>query len=265
MKYKNSMLAVAKISFTDIMSYKMNIVSIIVSHMLNLFLNLFLWKVILEENVNLKGYTIENMFIYMSLAVVLNSFFNTPRRLAMNISHDILDGTIVNKLLYPMDYYDYYWCYCIGRGTFFLFFVSVPLMLMSAILFCDFYMPSLFKVVFFIISTILGYFIETGMALIISGMLFWTEKASGIISVASFLAFFFSGRLIPIDFFPNWLKNIANVLPYKYAIYTPISVYLERINPKNQIAMQIMWIVILVIIGRKLFKHAYSKVEVAGG
>lgn len=259
-------LSISKIAFLDILSYKMNIISIIASHFLDLGLSLLLWKVILGNGKTIMGYSDTVMYVYMALAVVLNAFFNTPRRLSTNISRDIIDGNIATKLLYPVDYYQYYLWYCIGRGFFFFVFVSVPLLLVSSIIVWQGMVPNnLLTSIFFVISIVLGYFVETGMALLIASLLFWTEKSAGIISMATFLAYLFSGRLIPLDFFPEWLKIIADILPYKYTIYAPISIYLGREHCLYIILLQFLWIVILTIIGRLMFKKAYERVEVAGG
>lgn len=264
-KYRRSSTAIMKMAFLDIMSYKMNIISIILSHILDLVLNIYLWKFILLNKESLYGYTVEDMYIYISLAIVLNSFFNTPRRLPSTVSHDIISGSIASKLIYPIDYYDYYWWYCIGRGAFFLLFVGMPLLLISLFLFGTWYSMSFVKIMLLIVSVILGYFIETSIAMIVCGIVFWTEKSGGLIAVATFFAYFFSGRLIPIDFFPQWLKFIVDILPYKFAIYTPISIYLDRVNGIEQICGQAIWLIVLVIFGKMIFKTAYSKVEIAGG
>lgn len=78
----------------------------------------------------------------------------------------------------------------------------------------------------------------------------------------------FSGIIAPITLFPEWFQKISNILPFKELIYTPINIWLGKIEI-NEIwfilVKQIIWGVILYIIAKLFFNHAVKKLTINGG
>ena len=77
-----------------------------------------------------------------------------------------------------------------------------------------------------------------------------------------------SGLVIPIPFFPVFMRKITNILPFRYISDFPFRLYVGDITIKEGyigIIVQIVWIVILLILGRILIKKALKNVVVQGG
>jgi ABC-2 type transport system permease protein len=78
----------------------------------------------------------------------------------------------------------------------------------------------------------------------------------------------FAGLVIPIPFFPDFLKPIVNILPFRYMGDLSFRLYSGHI-PVNEaiplILIQIIWIIILVVIGYLLTNKALKRVVVQGG
>ena len=78
----------------------------------------------------------------------------------------------------------------------------------------------------------------------------------------------FSGIIAPITLFPMWFQNLANILPFKELIYTPINIWLGQITINDiyfVIIKQVIWVVILYILARIFFNHAIKKITINGG
>ena len=77
-----------------------------------------------------------------------------------------------------------------------------------------------------------------------------------------------SGLVLPIPFFPNFLQKISNFLPYRYVSDFPFRLYVGNISLQEGIKgiiIQIIWIIILILIGKLITKKALNKVVIQGG
>ena len=82
------------------------------------------------------------------------------------------------------------------------------------------------------------------------------------------LADILSGLTIPIPFFPLFLQKISNILPFRYISDLPFRVFVGNIGIKEgliSIVFQIIWIIILVLLGKIIMKKALRKAVIQGG
>jgi ABC-2 type transport system permease protein len=99
-------------------------------------------------------------------------------------------------------------------------------------------------------------------------MTFWLMDSRGILQVATVLAAFFSGMLLPINVFPSWFGELARVLPWSTALQIPVDIYLEKYQGAEllqPLGFQLIWLVVLWVAGRLLTMLATRQVVVQGG
>lgn len=104
--------------------------------------------------------------------------------------------------------------------------------------------------------------------MIIGTVGFYTNSIWGMQILRKSVISIFSGLIAPLTLFPQWFQTIANILPFKEFIYTPINIYLGRIELNEIgiiIAKLIVWIVILYLISKTFFNHAVKKITINGG
>ena len=71
----------------------------------------------------------------------------------------------------------------------------------------------------------------------------------------------FSGALIPLVFFPDWLQALAAVLPFQGMISTPALIYLGKMDAPTtafMLGFQAVWAVGLIMLGRLVWRGAVS-------
>ena len=74
-----------------------------------------------------------------------------------------------------------------------------------------------------------------------------------------------------MEFYPDWLNRILDFLPFKYIIYWPIQFFLnkETIRPPEMmlriVLLELLWIVVLYIIYKIMWKTVTKKFCSAGG
>jgi ABC-2 type transport system permease protein len=75
---------------------------------------------------------------------------------------------------------------------------------------------------------------------------------------------FFSGLIMPLTFFPTWLREVARGLPFSSFLQTPVDVWLGKYRGW-EIALQVVWAVVLLAVGQVVLRRATRRVVVQGG
>lgn len=120
----------------------------------------------------------------------------------------------------------------------------------------------------FLISMVLGFLVLIAFSMLIYISAFYTVSPMGMRILASSLTEFFAGAVIPIPFFPVWLQNMMNALPFAAMQSTPFLIYtgyLEGAQVWQSMAVQLIWLVVLIGVGKLMMNHALKRVVVQGG
>jgi ABC-2 type transport system permease protein len=74
--------------------------------------------------------------------------------------------------------------------------------------------------------------------------------------------------VIPINFFPDWLREVAHALPFAAILQTPVDVWLgkhEGWRLAGVLALQVFWALVLLGLGRLALRAGARRLEVQGG
>ena len=84
---------------------------------------------------------------------------------------------------------------------------------------------------------------------ITNSLAFWTTDARGLIYLTNTFILFFSGFIVPLNFFPPALRAVAELLPFRALAHLPINVYLGKLaGPAagaRRSACRSAWLVVL--------------------
>lgn len=120
----------------------------------------------------------------------------------------------------------------------------------------------------FIISLMFSSVLVTVTILLYHVICLFTLDEKGIVNIFMVVSDILSGLVIPIPFFPKYLQNISDFLPFRYVSDFPFRLYVGNISNMEGIKgiiLQIFWIVILVIIGKIITNRALKKAVIQGG
>ena len=101
-----------------------------------------------------------------------------------------------------------------------------------------------------------------------SRTLFYTIAQRGVKIIVAATTSFLSGGMIPLTFFPERVLAILKYLPFSSMQSTPLLIYSGNITGTeilNGIAVQIIWMMILLVIGKVAMNYAIKHVVVQGG
>jgi len=172
------------------------------------------------------------------------------------------------ELLKPLDYQLYKLCE--AGGAVFLEGLLVALLTFAlAIGLLGITLPSdLAAFLLFLASVGLSALIAFLLSYITSLAFFWTTNYWGLMHTRRWAVDLLSGALVPLIFFPDWLRGIALALPFQAIVHTPLSIYLGLLTEAGRLQtllVQLFWAIILWFAARLLFAQAIKRITVQGG
>jgi ABC-2 type transport system permease protein len=120
----------------------------------------------------------------------------------------------------------------------------------------------------YLASVFLGFLVRFLVVYIVSLLCFWTINYMGLTWMHTAITNLFSGGLIPLEFFPGWLRTLASILPFQAIVNTPLLIYLGLIQGWGILAaigLQVVWIFILWVIGTLMWGPCLRALEIQGG
>ena len=97
---------------------------------------------------------------------------------------------------------------------------------------------------------------------------FWLLDYRGVGVLAMAVSTFFSGMIIPLVLFPDWLWKLAWALPFAGMVQAPIEIFLGHaggLEAVGLLALQAFWAVALLGLGRLAFDAGTRRLVVQGG
>jgi ABC-2 type transport system permease protein len=227
----------------------------------------YLWQTIFLGNPgSLGGFTWPEMKAYLLVAFLLNSLLTWYQEWVMG--EDIREGIVAVDLARPIDFQASRFARAIGPVPF-EFISAIAVGAIVAFAFGGITLPAdPAHVGLFLISAALATLIKFGIVYCVSMAAFWTTGTEGITVGRMAVQNLFSGALIPLVFFPDWLRGIAAVLPFQALISTPALTYLGKLDGPTtalMLAVQAGWAVALIVLGRLVWRRAVRAVTINGG
>jgi ABC-2 type transport system permease protein len=265
-KMKRKYYSLGKTSLQNSIAYRSSFITNMCASLFFAISLFYLWKTIYTGKSLIAGYSWDEMKAYLLITFISNTLLSWYSETA--ISKKILDGSVAMDLLKPLDFQKSRLAETLGTGLFESL-IGIVMACIILVLYTGIMTPSSPYIwLLFLISMSASVFIKFGVIYIAGLCCFWTSNPFGIAVARAAITNLFSGALIPLTFFPGWLKNLALSLPFKGIVYTPASLYLGRISGTaalREITIQIFWAVLLWFLGKLVWNSAVKQVTIYGG
>lgn len=255
-----------KINIKINLAYAVNAWGAFVVTLFQIFVFYYIWMAIYKFDSVINGVSKDQIVTYIILSRIIYTQITwgfIPR-----IGRSIHTGSIVMDLLKPMDFQLFMFFERIGDFLAFASMTAVPVLIICSLT-LGMKAPSDFMtLVCFMLSLFMAMALSFFVEFCIGLMTFYTNYSWGLQTFQESLVALFSGALIPITFFPGWLKVITNFLPFQQMSYSPVSIYLGIVKGPQVyevLLFQFVWIVILLLISRLFYSFAIRKITVQGG
>ena len=234
--------------FQRLISYKANAILFMFGDFLMLAVTYYLWKAIYGSTIEtvLNGFTFNEMIIYLFISfltsVMISVDINYEKRMFFQGLGNVLYNFVIIFII----------AFSVTTFLFYKFFGYI----------------SILRIFIYFISIILGIIINFYFSYIFGLISFKITNMWGLSQIMQAIINLLSGTLIPIAFFPKWAQVINNFLPFSSAIYTPSMIYLGKINGMDilfALGLQLFWAIILMIVGKKMWKCLITSLTILGG
>ena len=249
-----------KVQYSNMLEYRIEIAlwaisGIIPFFMLNIWTNNDLNQSLNISDVMLSRYFLSAFFVrQFSVVWVVFTF-----------EEDALLGKVSPYLIQPLNPFFRYFAQHIAEQI-----TRFPFALIIAFLFFllnpgSIWIPNLDILFLSFLSTFLSFLIQFLIQSIIACLCFWTERASSIERLLFIPTLFLSGLLAPVVSFPGYVKSWIYFTPFPYLIDFPANLLSgNSANVTNGLSMQIIWIMILFPLFRKIWSEGTKKYTAMG-
>jgi ABC-2 type transport system permease protein len=120
----------------------------------------------------------------------------------------------------------------------------------------------------FLVSLILAVVTSFAIRFLVACSAFWLLDQTGVRTMSGVLAIFWSGMVLPLVIFPEPLRSIALALPWASYLQTPADIWLGHrtgVAVVEGLAVQVLWIAVLLAVCQAVLGAATRKVVVQGG
>ena len=183
----------------------------------------------------------------------------------------ITSGNIAYELCRPSDLYSFWYAKLIAQRLSGALLRCFPIIIVASLLPYPYKFslpPSLTSFVLFFITLTLGVILIVAISMLIYISTMYTMSPTGSLLIFGVFGEFFSGLIIPVPLMPELLKKIVYILPFRYASDLPFRIYAGNIGLSEaliSIIVQILWILILISLGKLWMNRALKKVVIQGG
>lgn len=196
--------------------------------LVGIFAGIAVWISVYAGVASHDGITLPEMITYALLAGPV--LFWDYGRVLYDVGDAVRTGDVAVYLLKPLHYPAYLLFAHLGNFAFELFVVIAPVALIIGLTYGLVPPASLFHAGMFLAYWALSWIILFSLACLCGLLAFWLLTAFSLEWFLMGIMALFSGRLVPLWFFPAPLAAIAGYLPFAWVSYYPAAVYLGKLD-----------------------------------
>jgi ABC-2 type transport system permease protein len=183
----------------------------------------------------------------------------------MNAVHQ---GEITADLLKPMRLFSFWLAQDLGRALVGLVLRGFTIMLVYALIFDITYPAGVAQWGALVVALALSWLLSFAYRFLVNLAAFWSPDAKGIGRFAFVIVMFFSGFLMPLRFFPEWVQALAYLTPFPHMLNTVVEVYLGVVTGPalvQALLAQALWAFGLVALCQFVLTRATRRLVILGG
>ena len=257
---------IAKMRIQTMMAYRVDTWTFMLMQCLMMVAVGFFWRAVYGNNETSHDVTGDMMITYTVVSMLMSSLYYMG--VEDKITDAVKSGSIATDMIKPINLFSMYLAEDIGNILFNLIFSTIPMFIVGVLIFSLPVPASGMCFLLFFISFVLGYGINWLFSAVFAMLSFTAIDLGPVFSIKYHFVNMLSGALIPLWFFPEWLRNAMYCLPFVYMYQEPLSIYIGKYTIDEcviKLGIQSAWLIGLVIIFMFAQKRATKRVMVQGG
>ena len=199
-----------------------------------------------------------------------------PWSVDQEIARMVRTGDVAYERLRPLDTYAFWYARAAARRTATPLLRAIPMVITSAFLLrwvgassWALNPPaSVNAAMLFVVSMALVVALSSAVSTMMDVITVATLSERGVVTLIGPLIIVFSGNLIPLPLFPDWMQTFLRLQPFAGLLDTPFRIYTAHLTGADAwfaLARQAVWIVLLVVLGRAMMKRVAARLQSQGG
>lgn len=222
------------------------------------------WLASAGSSATVAGMGRHELITYYLASMVLSQFITC--HLMWDIAWDIREGDFNAHLLRPLHYFKMNLARNLSwRVTKLVLFL--PLAALAVAIYGGVGMAPVHFTAAFFVAVLLAHTLSYVAAFCVALTALWTTEFMSTLRLYYLPEMFLSGRLIPMTALPFWAVGIARFTHFQYMNYFPVRVLLGKLSPAEVgqgLALQAIWIVVFLALGKFLFNKGTKQYAGAG-
>lgn len=250
-----------KVQFT----YRFNVIFSLIGTLCIFFTKVIVWQALYMGKDTVAGVTLDETIIYAIVSTIVSALMYT--KIGRTLGNNIYRGMVSIDFIRPVRFRRFY----IAQDLAYIIHETINAAILALIVALTYRHLSVD-----ITWLSLGKFmICLGMAIALNYQLewllgltsFWFQVSWHIGWITKGLTTAFSGTVVPLWFYPEWMLSVSKFLPYRYIYFDPIATLLNNntLTFREVFLMQCAWLIGLSVIIHYVWKRAERKVIVQGG
>lgn len=112
---------------------------------------------------------------------------------------------------------------------------------------------------------IAGYLLNFSIELLFGSIAFFTQSIWGIESLKSAVKVIFAGSIVPIYYYPKWLVQIANLLPFSYTQGNIAAYFNGERTLFSVLGIQVIYVVVFMLGAQMILRYGLRQLSINGG
>ena len=186
-------------------------------------------------------------------------------RLTNTIAEQVKDGSIAYLLNKPYNFLLYHFSVALGDGAIRMVFNALAGGAVVWLLLGP--PPHMASTPLVLITILFAWLIDCTLTAMIGLVAFVAEDVAAFDWIYSKFILILGGVLIPLDFFPDWLRGIAQALPFAYTTYHPARFFVQP-DPARFAALilgQALWLGALALLLVCIYRRGVMRLTINGG
>jgi len=188
----------------------------------------------------------------------------------------VRSGDVAYERLRPLDTHAFWYARAVARRTATPLLLAVPMVLTAGVLFRALGLSawalsapaSVQAAGLFLLSMVLVVALSSAIATLMDIATVATLSERGVNALVGPIVIVFSGSLIPLPLYPDWLQPAMRLQPFAGLLDTPFRIYgghLGVMDAVMALGRQAAWTVVFVVVGRWSMARVMARLQAQGG
>jgi len=241
----------------------------IITYLMFVSVHYYIWQAVFSgkpEGTLINGFSFDQIITYVAIGWIARSMYFSD--IDDEISEMVKTGQISIYLIRPIKFHLVMLAEAFGGLLFRLFLFTLPISVVLLSVFPVSPPSSVLGGLTFIVSTFASFLVLAEINFLLGLLCFYLKSIDGFMRAKYFFIQLFSGLLLPISFYPSWLREIMEYLPFKLIASTPLEIYLGKIAGMDllyALMMTLFWAILLFVLSELLSRIAFNKLSIQGG